>query len=65
MNIERAQQIAQSDELVDVIYYGASYYIDQVDETSGMARIYSRENPDDPMQTVPVIALTEPDSFRV
>ncbi|MDB4866282.1 MAG: H-type small acid-soluble spore protein [Cohnella sp.] len=62
MNVERAKEIAGSENMIDVLYYGTSFYIDQVDETAGTARIYSRENPDDEKQTVPVDALSEPDS---
>jgi small acid-soluble spore protein H (minor) len=63
MDAQRAKQIADSDDLIDVMYYGTSFYIDQVDEAAGTARIYSRENPDDEKQTVPVDALSEPESI--
>jgi small acid-soluble spore protein H (minor) len=65
MNIQRAKEIAGSEEMIDVLYYGASFYIDQVDETAGTVRIYSRENPDDERQVVPVDALSEPESMEL
>lgn len=58
MNIERAKEIAASDQYVDVHYLGVPVYIQGVDETSGLATIYPRELPDD-RQTVPVDALSE------
>ena len=46
MNIQRAQEIAASPVLADVLYNGVSIYIQHVDENKGTARIFSLDEPE-------------------
>lgn len=46
MNIQRAQEIATSPVLADVLYNGTPIYIQHVDENKGTARIYSLDEPE-------------------
>lgn len=58
MNVGRAKEILESADMVNVSYNGASVIIQHVDETTKMARIYSRANPEQE-QDVPVLNLIE------
>lgn len=58
MNAQRAKEIAESGEMIDVSYYGVPVYIQHVNMGTGTARIFPVENPDKE-QTVPVEALSE------
>ncbi|WP_019413792.1 small acid-soluble spore protein H [Paenisporosarcina sp. TG20] len=46
MNVQRAQEIAASPVMADVIYNDVSIYIQHVDENNGTARIYSLSEPE-------------------
>lgn len=46
MNVQRANEIAASPVMADVIYNGVPIYIQHVDEDKGTARIYSLDNPE-------------------
>ncbi len=46
MNIQRAQEIAESPVLADVLYNEIPIYIQHVDENKGTARIYSLDDPE-------------------
>lgn len=46
MNVQRAQEIAASPIMADVIYNDVSIYIQHVDENNGTARIYSLNEPE-------------------
>ncbi|MFF2878261.1 small acid-soluble spore protein H [Gottfriedia sp. NPDC057991] len=46
MNKQRAQEIASSPEMANVTYNGVPIYIQHVDQTSEMARIYPLGQPD-------------------
>jgi len=58
MNTQRAQEIAESPEMVQVTYDGVPIYIQHVDEQNEMARIYPLEAPQ-LEQTVPIRSLVE------
>jgi small acid-soluble spore protein H (minor) len=58
MDAQRAKEIAESGEMIDVFYYDVPVYIQHVNMGAGTARIFPLENPDKE-QTVPVEALTE------
>ncbi|MBO0958563.1 H-type small acid-soluble spore protein [Neobacillus sp. MM2021_6] len=58
MNIGRAKEIVESAEVINVSYEGAPVIIQHVDETTKMARIYARKDPDHE-QEVPVLNLIE------
>ncbi|WP_123042362.1 H-type small acid-soluble spore protein [Cohnella candidum] len=58
MNAQRAQEIAESPEMIDVSYYGVPVYIQHVNVEEGTARIFQRELPEEE-QTVPLDALSE------
>lgn len=45
MNIQRAQQIAESGHLAKVFYNGERVYIQHVDEQKETARIYPLDDP--------------------
>lgn len=58
MNVLRAKEISQSATIVDVAYNGTLIMIQDVDETTEMARVYNRTNLEQEM-TVPVAQLME------
>jgi len=58
MDLNRAQEILQSKNIIDVQMDGISVWIEGVDAQSGTARIYPEDNPQD-KQTVNVNDLTE------
>jgi small acid-soluble spore protein H (minor) len=58
MNVGRAKEIVDSAEMINVTYEGASVIIQHVDESTKMARIYSRTDPDNE-RDVPVLNLIE------
>ncbi|GBG06384.1 H-type small acid-soluble spore protein [Paenibacillus agaridevorans] len=61
MNIQRAQEIADSPIMEHVEYNGVRIYIQHVDEQNETARIYPLDQPNQEME-VPVRTLSEPDS---
>ncbi|QNK57649.1 small acid-soluble spore protein H [Paenibacillus sp. PAMC21692] len=61
MNIQRAQEIADSPIMEHVVYNGVRIYIQHVDEQNETARIYPLDRPEQEME-VPVRTLSEPDS---
>jgi small acid-soluble spore protein H (minor) len=58
MNTQRAQEIVESPEMVQVTYDGVPIYIQHVDDRSEMARIYPIDAPQQE-QTVPIRSLVE------
>lgn len=58
MNIGRAKEILESADMINVTYDGAPVIIQHVDETTKMARIYTRKDPENE-QDVPVLNLIE------
>jgi small acid-soluble spore protein H (minor) len=58
MNVGRAKEILDSMDMVNVTYDGTPVIIQNVDEKTKMARIYSRTNPDNE-HDVPVLNLIE------
>jgi small acid-soluble spore protein H (minor) len=58
MNVGRAKEILDSSEMINVSYEGEAVIIQNVDEQSKIARIYSKQNPDQEMD-VPVLNLIE------
>jgi small acid-soluble spore protein H (minor) len=58
MNVGRAKEIAESVEMINVTYDGAPVIIQHVDEATKMARIYSKQNPEEE-RDVPVLNLIE------
>lgn len=58
MNIGRAKEIAESAEMINVTYEGTPVIIQHVDETTKMARIYTKSEPD-MERDVPVLNLIE------
>jgi small acid-soluble spore protein H (minor) len=58
MNVGRAKEIAESIEMINVTYDGAPVIIQHVDEATKMARIYSKQNPEEE-RDVPVLNLIE------
>ncbi|MBN6187579.1 H-type small acid-soluble spore protein [Aneurinibacillus sp. BA2021] len=58
MEIQRAQEIVQSHEKIDVGFEGAKVWIDSVDAQSKTARVHTMENPAD-RKTVALSELTE------
>lgn len=58
MNVGRAKEIAESADMINVTYEGNSVIIQHVDETSKMARIYSKMDPENE-RDVPVLNLIE------
>lgn len=58
MNVLRAKEISQSATIVDVAYNGTLIMIQDVDETTEMARVYNRTNREQEI-TVPVAQLME------
>ncbi|MFC7679881.1 H-type small acid-soluble spore protein [Paenibacillus sp. GCM10028914] len=60
MNVQRAQQIASSPFMANVMCEGTPIYIQHVDEQKETARIYALNNPEDERE-VPLYTLTEQD----
>ncbi|MEO2075664.1 MAG: H-type small acid-soluble spore protein [Bacillus sp. (in: firmicutes)] len=58
MNVGRAKEIMESADMVNVTYDGTPVIIQNVDETTKMARIYSRKDPENE-RDVPVLNLIE------
>ncbi|MCU6793685.1 MULTISPECIES: H-type small acid-soluble spore protein [Paenibacillus] len=58
MNIQRAQEIIASPTMVNVTYQGDQIYIQNVDEQTEMARIYTLDEPEKEC-TVPLHNLIE------
>jgi small acid-soluble spore protein H (minor) len=58
MNVGRAKEIVESADMINVTYEGEQVIIQHVDDTSRMARIYYRKNPEQE-QDVPVLNLIE------
>ncbi|TXK85469.1 small acid-soluble spore protein H [Paenibacillus sp. N3.4] len=58
MNNQRAQEIAASPVMANVIYQGVPIYIQNVDEQNEMARIYPLDQPENE-QSVPLNSLIE------
>lgn len=58
MNTQRAQEILESAQEIDVNYNGTPVWIQHVDKEAGTARVFKAENPEDEM-TVPVDQLNE------
>lgn len=58
MNVGRAKEIVESTDMINVTYDGTPVIIQHVDETTKMARIYSRKDPENE-QDVPVLNLIE------
>lgn len=60
MNIQRAQEIASSAVMANVLCDGTPIYIQHVDEQNETARIYALSNPEEERE-VPLYSLTEQD----
>lgn len=58
MNVGRAKEIVESADMIYVTYEGTPVIIQHVDETTNVARIYSRNDPDNE-RDVPVLNLIE------
>ncbi|MFP5114267.1 H-type small acid-soluble spore protein [Bacillaceae bacterium C204] len=58
MNVGRAKEIVESADMIYVTYEGTPVIIQHVDETTHVARIYSRNDPDNE-RDVPVLNLIE------
>jgi small acid-soluble spore protein H (minor) len=58
MNVGRAKEIVESADMINVTYEGTPVIIQHVDETTKMARIYSRKDPENE-RDVPVLNLIE------
>lgn len=58
MNVGRAKEIVESADMINVTYEGAPVIIQHVDESTKMARIYSRQDPENERE-VPVLNLIE------
>jgi small acid-soluble spore protein H (minor) len=58
VNVGRAKEILESADMIDVTYDGAPVIIQHVDDATKMARIYSKQNPEDE-RDVPVLNLIE------
>ncbi|WP_226530173.1 H-type small acid-soluble spore protein [Metabacillus niabensis] len=58
MNVNRAKEIANMGEMVNVQFEGESIYIQSVNEEQGTARIFSLSNPQ-AERNVPVDGLIE------
>jgi small acid-soluble spore protein H (minor) len=58
MNIQRANEIVNSPDLIKVSYEGVPIYIQHVDENNEMARIYPLDQPEKE-QEVPLRSLVE------
>ncbi|MEK3950358.1 H-type small acid-soluble spore protein [Paenibacillus sp. FSL H7-0703] len=60
MNVQRAQEIASSSIMANVLCDGLPIYIQHVNEQRETARIYALNNPEEERE-VPLYALTERD----
>jgi len=58
MNVGRAKEIVESADMIHVTYEGTPVIIQHVDEATKVARIYSRNDPDNE-RDVPVLNLIE------
>ncbi|MBA2875523.1 H-type small acid-soluble spore protein [Thermaerobacillus caldiproteolyticus] len=58
MEVMRAKQIAETGEIIPVMYEGKQVFIQHVDEERKMARIYLKERSEEEME-VPVRLLQE------
>ncbi|MEH7248453.1 H-type small acid-soluble spore protein [Neobacillus niacini] len=58
MNVGRAKEIAESMDTIKVTYEGTPVIIQHVDESTRMARIYSKTDPENE-RDVPVLNLIE------
>ncbi|MBM7653963.1 H-type small acid-soluble spore protein [Neobacillus cucumis] len=58
MNVGRAKEILESADMINVTYDGTPVIIQHVDEATKMARIYSRQDPENE-KDVPVLNLIE------
>lgn len=58
MEAQRAQEIANSSTMANVLYNGTKIYIEHVDRQNGIATIHSLDNPNY-KQSVSVSNLTE------
>ncbi|WP_160724220.1 H-type small acid-soluble spore protein [Bacillus sp. USDA818B3_A] len=58
MNVGRAKEILESADMINVTYDGTPVIIQNIDETTRMARIYSRQDPENE-RDVPVLNLIE------
>jgi small acid-soluble spore protein H (minor) len=58
MNVGRAKEIVESADMINVTYEGDQVIIQHVDDTTKMARIYYRKNPEQE-RDVPVLNLIE------
>ncbi|MDV2582773.1 H-type small acid-soluble spore protein [Alkalibacillus haloalkaliphilus] len=63
MDQNRAKEISQSRDMKDVQYNGERIYIQDVDENSGKARVYSLNDPGKQFD-VEVGQLVEKDDFK-
>ena len=60
MNVQRAQEIASSPVMANVMYEGTPVYIQHVNEQLQSARVYPLSRPDEERE-VPLYTLTEID----
>ncbi|MCF8564104.1 H-type small acid-soluble spore protein [Alicyclobacillus tolerans] len=58
MNVERAKQILQSEQKINVRYDGEPVWIETVDESTQQARVHFEQNPNQRM-SVSIQALDE------
>jgi small acid-soluble spore protein H (minor) len=58
MNVGRAKEILESADMINVTYDGTLVIIQHVDENTKMARIYTRQDPENE-RDVPVLNLIE------
>ena len=58
MDLQRAQEIYQAEEKIDVQWNGASVWIDSIDLEQGTARVHMENDPA-VVETVPVNSLRE------
>ena len=58
MDAQRAQEIADSVDMANVIYNGKSIYIEHVDQQNGVATIHNLDEPNN-KQSVSISKLTE------
>ncbi|BFH61698.1 small acid-soluble spore protein H [Paenibacillus azoreducens] len=58
MNVQRAQEIASSPVMANVLCDGTPVYIQHVNEQSETARIYALNNPEEERE-VPLYSLSE------
>ncbi len=58
MDAQRAQEIADSVDMANVIYNGKSIYIEHVDQQNGLATIHNLDEPNN-KQSVSISELAE------